>query len=642
MKNKKAKILVVSGIIAVLLAGIVALVLIGFGKNKIPQDSKVSADSNPFLEDKGYDKPEVVLDGVLDDEQWKELKTISYNEKTKTTVKGFYGKSGIYIGAVVEDTDLWATSSKVWENTSFELYLDKTAEGGEQPESNCLQFFVDINETSHTTIGNGGYWTETDIIKSYAVKVDGTVDDDVEDKGYSIEMFVPYSQLGGESDVNYGIGFGTVSCKDGSRDTWCGIPGVDVQKPDTYYVFYRDTNEIAQPRKVNKAKYNVDGKDDDSIWAGRTTLTFGEGGRGKVSNYFAEEGLYFFYEMQDDKLSADGTAVFLNDSVEMYLDTLSNGGKTPQTDDVQVRIDVSGNIEVLTGNGTNWSGYRDNVFAGIQKTSSGYNMEVFIPWSDLGMEKAPQSMNVSFGTVDWDGVKKADGSRETIWSGIGSDPQAPDNYTKMTKNSIEVPKVLGLVLTPPKAPASEVTLDGVFDEKLWENAEVFLYSGMSVKVRYFWTDNGCYMGFDVTDDHVKTESGIVWENSSVEVYLDYQNNNGNPDDKDRTILVDAKGNTELRLGMENSWVTFTGSAIQSKTKTTDTGYKVELYIPWAEFGGAKPSKMGVAFGQVMVWESQEDGKEFECRWYSDGLCADPQKPALYSDFTATEIVDVAD
>lgn len=639
MKNKKTKILIIGGIVAVLLAGIIIFAVSKFGGSDAPKDSEVSADDNPFLEETGYAKSEVALDGVLDEKQWEGLKEVSYNEKTTTTVKGFYGENGIYIGAKVEDTDLWATSSNVYDNSSFELYLDKSGKGGTAPNNNHLQLFVDINEQSLARDGNGGLWIDTDLIKSYAVKVDGTVDDDVEDKGYTVEMFIPYSQLGGESEINYGIAFGTVGCKDGQRDSWCGISGVDVHNPDTYYIFYRDTNEIAKARKVNLAKHNVDGIDNDSIWNGRSKFAFGDGGRGNVSNHFAEEGLYFFFEMQDDKVCAEGTAVYLNDSVEMYLDTLGNGGKTPQTDDVQVRVDVDGNIEVLKGNGTEWAPFNDNTFAGIQKTGNGYNVEVFIPWSDLGMEKAPASMKVSFGSVDWDGVKKSDGSREITWSGIGSDPQIPDNYTKMTSNSIEVPKSGGiLVVTPPKAPASEVKLDGVFDDKLWENAQLFLYSGMSVKVRYVWTDNGCYMAFDVTDDNVKTASSKVYENSSVEVYLDAQNNDGNPDDNDRTILVDAAGNMIFRKGVEGTYIDFIGSAIQSKAVKTASGYAVELYIPWAELGGEKPEKMGVAFAQIMLWEGQDP----VLRWFNDGLCSDPQKPALYSDFTSSQISDVTE
>lgn len=625
MKSKKTIILIVSGIIvAAVLAGIILFALGRLGKNEIPADSQISANDDPFQKETGYAKPEVTLDGVLDEAQWEGLKEISYNEKTTTTVKGFYGKNGIYIGAVIQDADLWGTSSNVYDNSSFELYLDKTGEGGEKPNSNHLQLFVDINEQSLARTGNGGLWVDTDLIKSYAVKVDGSMDDDVADKGYTVEMFIPYSQLGGESEINYRIAFGTVGCKDGQRDSWCGITGVDVQNPNTYYTFYRDNNEIAKARKVNLAKYNVDGKVDDSIWEGRKIFAFGNGGRGKVSNYFAEEGLYFFFEMKDGKVCADGTAVYLNDSVEMYLDTLGNGGKTPQTDDFQVRVDVNGNIEVLKGNGTEWAPHNDNTFAGIQKTDIGYNVEVFIPWADLGLEKAPETMKASFGSVDWDGVKKADGSREISWSGIGTDPQIPDNYIKMTKDRID--GSTGIAST------SEVKLDGSFDDALWSKAKLFLYSGSSVKVRWVWTDKGCYLGFDVTDDHVVTSGQKPFENSSVEVYLDYQKNGGNPDEKDRTILVDAAGNMLFRKGVDGKYIDFGSANIQSGTKKTDSGYAIELYIPWAEFGAGKPTEMGVAFGQVMRWEGEE-----ETRWFNDGLCSDPQNPSLYSIFTEQQI-----
>lgn len=835
MKNKKIQKFLVGGIIAILLLGVIVFAVIRLVGGGVPADSKVTADDNPFLADKGYGNPEITLDGVLDDAQWKDVKELSYSAEYTTNVKGFYGENGIYIAAVVEDNDIWAKSQNVWENTSFELYVDTTRQGGKKTNSDQIQFFIDVNETTCTRVGYDGSWMDTKIINSTGMLVEGTPNDKIEDKGYALEIFIPYSQLGGETDVDYGIAFGTVACTQGLRDKWYGLSGADPQIPDTYYVFYRDSNEITPPRKENKAKYdidgkaddsiwnnrnkftfgeggrgnvsaysaeeglyfffemqddkvcaegtttylndsveiyldtlsnagqkpqtddvqirvdvdgnidglsgngenwtgywgntftgiqktktgydvevfvpwsdfgiekkpksvkvnlgtvdwdgekdadgirqtkwsgigesvdpqipdtyyimycdtnvitlppkvkkakyNVDGKDDDSIWNGRESLPFGEGGRGQVSNYISEDGLYFFFEMQDDKVCAEGTTIYLNDSVEMYLDTLSNGGKTPQTDDMQIRVDVDGNIEVMTGNGKNWTGYRDNVFAGIKKTEKGYDMEVFIPWSDLGMEKIPESMKVSLGTVDWDGEKDASGNRKVTWSGIGSDPQVPDTYTMITKTSVELPENAGFaVIKTPKAPVSEVTLDGSFDDKLWENAQLFAYSGMSVKVRYVWTDNGCYVGFEVTDDCVKTETDWVWENSSVEMYLDYQNNNGNPDEKDRMILIDAAGNMAFRMGVNTKWKDFIGSAIQSKTKMTNTGYNVELYIPWVEFGGNKPETMGVAFGQVKHWENPEQSKA----WYSDALCSDPQKPTLYSDFTATKITDVAD
>lgn len=635
MKNKKAKILLICGIFVVLVAGILASIFIlannRLGGNELPNDSNVSADHNPFLEDTGYAKSEVVLDGVLDDKQWEGLKSVSYNERTTTHVKGFYGENGIYIGAVIEDTMLWGHNGPVVENSSFEIYLDPTGEGGEKTGSQHLQLYIDVKEQSSSN---------TDLVKSYAVKIDGTLNDNVEDKGYTMEIFIPYSQLGDNSDINYGITFGTVGCnKEGVRESWCGISGVNPHCPDTYHIFYRDTNEIAKPRKVNYAKYKVDGKDTDKIWQGRKTVTFGDFGRGKVSNYFAEEGLYFFFEMQDDKVCAEGTTVWLNDSVEIYLDSLSNGGETPQADDIQVRADVLGNIETVKGNGTGWEPRLDNIFSGVQKNSDGYCIEVFIPWSDFGMEKAPASMGVSFGSADWDGEYDAEGNKARMWSGIGTNPHVPNTHVKMTKNHIDFQETMGmLVVKTPKAPASEVTLDGVLDEKLWDDAQIFLYSGMSVRMQYVWTDRGCYLGFDVSDDNVEIDNNFVFSNSSVEIYLDYLNNKGTPDDNDRTIFIDASGKMLLRRGVEGVYTDFKGSAIQSKAKITDTGYTIELYIPWAEFGGGRPEKMGIAFGHVLKFKTPEGTVQH--RWFGDGLCPDPQKPSLYSEFTSTNIVDV--
>ena len=382
MKKKSIRILLVSAIIVILLAGIagVALYKLGLFEDSmlLPSDSTATAEDNPFLVDKGFGSPEVTLDGVLDEEQWQNLKVVSYGSTYNTKVKGFYGKSGIYIAAMVEDKDLCAASSAVWKNTSFELYIDKTGEGGKRTASNHLEFFLDITETKVTRVGYEGSWQDTEIICNYGVTIDGTVDDKIEDKGYTMEMFIPYSQLGNDMDVNYGIAFGTVGCSEGLRNRWYGLPGVDPQIPDTYYVFYRDTNEIAAPRKVNKAKYKIDGKADDKIWNNLEKFSFGTNGYGKVSTYTASEGLYFFFEMQDDKVCSKGNLTYTNDSVELYFDTLSDGGAKPQADDYQIRIDVDGNIETMVGNGTTWAGCRNNVFAGIQKTKTATRFTILV------------------------------------------------------------------------------------------------------------------------------------------------------------------------------------------------------------------------------------------------------------------------
>lgn len=620
MKMKK----LLPWLLGLLVLGLIAVCLVVFwpASVSVPDDYKPTENENPFLVDTGYKKPEITLDGVLDDSKWENLKPFTFGDEITATVKAFYGESGVYVGAEINDPEMWAMSALVYDNTSFEVYLDYSGKGGKQPENEQLQIFIDINEKSLSRRGNSGKWQDDNLIKNYAVKVNGEEGIWDENNSYCVELFIPYSQLGGEPQVDYGIAFGLVGCRSNVREIWRGASGVDVQSPETYLKLYRDTNSIEYFRKVNHSNLELDGKTGDAAWANRLVYAFGDGGRGSIMNYFDEQGCYFFLQMRDDAVCAEGSSVFLNDSVEIYLDALSNGGKKPQVDDLQVRVDVNGTIEVLRGNGDGqWNNVMNNVFAGTCKTANGYNVEVFIPWADLNYEFAPESIKVNFGSVDWDGRTNASG-RAITWSGTGKDPQVPDTYIKITAQGIE-----GAVVP---APPAEINLDGVLSDGQWKDTPSFVYG--DVTVNWFWTSRGCYMGFTVADSYVKTTGAMPFENSSVEVYLDYNYNAGKPDGQDRVVLVDAAGNMLCRKGVNGAYQDFITNRIQSGAQKTADGYVVELYLPWVEFDGSKPETMGVAFGQVTRHAGQSGTV-----WLDDGLCTDPQNPDLYSEFTVDHI-----
>lgn len=589
------------------------------------EDYIPKASDNPFLMETGYKKPEINLDGVLADARWENLQEFTFGDEIAASVKAFYGESGIYVGAVIRDAELWASSERVYDNTSFEVYLDYSGKGGAKPENEQVQIFIDVNEQSMVRRGNGGLWLDTSFIKNYAVKVNGSIGTKDTENNYVIELFIPYSQLGGEPQVDYGIAFGLVGCRDNVREIWRGAAGINVQSPETYLKFYRDTNSVEYTRKVNTSNLMIDGKADEDIWKDRQEYSFGDGGRGSVRSCFDEKGCYFFFEMKDNAICAEGNTVFLNDSVEIYLDSLANGGTKPQTDDLQIRVDANGNVEVLRGLGTGeWNNVGNSVFAGAVKKDNGYDVEVYVPWFDLGHETAPEIMKVSFGSVDWDGSVSDNGDRQISWSGTGRDPQIPDNYIKLTDKGVEG-------ATEPAQPA-EVVLDGVLNDRKWNRTPSFTYHGGNVKVNWFWTEQGCYMGFTVKDSNVCTDGTKPFENSSIEVYLDYDNDAGKPDALDRTILVDAAGNMLMRKGVNGAYLDFGTNKIQSGVSRTADGYVVELYIPWVEFSGGTPKSMGVAFGHVTLTPGKP-GTE----WFNDGFCADPQNPDLYSKFTSKKI-----
>lgn len=608
-------------------AGVLVLCvgLAGCAQAIFPEDYVPKATENPFLAQTGYKKPEITLDGVLDDVAWEDLESFTFGDEVSATVKAFYGENGIYIGAQVQDRELWASSSAVYDNSSFEIYLDQSGAGGTKPEAEQVQIFIDVNEQSMVRRGSGGLWQDTSFIKNYAVKVNGSIGTKDDANGYCVELFVPYSQLGGEPQVDYGIGFGIVSCRNGARELWKGVSGINVQSPETYLKFYRDTNTVEYTRKVNTSTLCIDGKADEDVWRDRLFYAFGDRGRGSVMSCFDEKGCYFFFEMKDTSVCVQGSTVYLNDSVEIYLDALLDGGQKPRTDDLQIRVDANGNLEVLRGLGVGeWNNVANNIFAAAVESEDGYHVEVFIPWSDLGYETAPEKMAVSFGSVNWDGKVNAEGNREISWSGIGTDPQIPDNYVTLTEAGVEGAKE--------EAKPAEIQLDGVLSDSQWSGTPQFSYHDDAVRVNWFWTEQGCYMGFTVKDSCVRTDGTKPFENSSVELYLDYDHNGGKPDDRDRTILVDAAGNMLFRKGDNGAYLDFGTNSIQSGVSRTEDGYVVELYIPWSEFGGERPNAMGVAFGQVTL-EQGAGGTS----WHNDGLCPDPQDPDWYSTFTSSKI-----
>lgn len=607
-----------------LLLLLVGALLVGCGP-QVPEDYQPTANDNPFLKESGYKKPEITLDGVLDDAKWQGMEEFTFGDEITASVKAYYGESGLYVGATVYDPEPWAVSSMVYDNTSFEVYLDYSGSGGVKPENQQIQIFIDVNEQCMVRRGNGGLWQDTSLIKNYAVKVNGNIGEYNEETNYGVELFIPYSQLGGEPQVDYGIAFGLVGCKDSVRDIWRGVTGVNVQSPETYLKLYRDTNTVEFVRKVNTAALTIDGKNDDAAWEDAPVYAFGDGGRGSVSTYFDDKGCYFYFEMKDSAVCAQGSTVYMNDSVEIYLDALYDGGTKPQTDDLQVRVDANGNIQVLRGLGYGeWNDALNNVFAGTQKKDGGYTVEVFVPWSDLNLEQVPEAMGVSFGSVNWDGAVDEAGSRQISWSGIGTDPQLPDNYVKLTAEGVE-----GAGQAPVEP---EIILDGVLSDSKWLGTPSHTFHNGTVKVNWIWTDQGCYFGFKVTDSNVSTEGTKPFENSSVELYLDYNYSAGNPDEQDRTILVDAAGNMLFRKGNGSVYLDFATAGILSGVSRTADGYVVELYIPWSEFGGSRPGKMGVAFGQVTLVPGQSGTV-----WSNDGLCPDPQDPDWYSRITPTGI-----
>jgi PKD repeat protein len=144
-----------------------------------------------------------------------------------------------------------------------------------------------------------------------------------------------------------------------------------------------------------------------SEWAGADTVTFaGSDNTATVSLTWDENNLYLGFDITDTNLQASGTdegdSLHRDDSIEIYLDTVHDGGAAMQVDDYHFIINLNHALvdDQGTGSGKNYSwtshiNYAidlDGTLNDDSDTDNGYVIEVAIPWSDIG--GAPVTMDV--------------------------------------------------------------------------------------------------------------------------------------------------------------------------------------------------------------------------------------------------------
>ena len=231
---------------------------------------------------------------------------------------------------------------------------------------------------------------------------------------------------------------------------------------------YTDLTQNKQPGGDNfdfdgnyeNPELTIDGLGNDEQWKDATTLTtYGNTAGGKdavtVRVYRGESALFFLFEVSDSVLLTQGVtnddAVTHGDSIELYLDTLADGGRTPQSDDYQINLGIHGKTRIMQGAGGqwgSWNGLIDYEVAlngtlndGDEATDTGYSVEVMIPYAQIMIEK-DDTIGIAFGQVDKVRTEDAaTGSLEGPWNwygwtykGTAVNPQVPDQYILLDKD----------------------------------------------------------------------------------------------------------------------------------------------------------------------------------------------------------------
>ena len=148
-------------------------------------------------------------------------------------------------------------------------------------------------------------------------------------------------------------------------------------------------------------------------------------------------------------------------------------------------------------------------------------------------------------------------------------------------------------------------IDGKYDDS-WANAKEVVTNelvegtiGATAKVKTMWDENYLYVIADITDKLLNKSNKNEWEQDSVEIFID-QNNN-------KTAHY-QEDDAQIRINFENelSGSGYNKEALKSKTTVTDTGYIVEVAIPL--------DKVQVKDGDLVGFDFQvNDSDEFGTR-----------------------------
>src|SRR2546422_562474 len=154
--------------------------------------------------------------------------------------------------------------------------------------------------------------------------------------------------------------------------------------------------------------------------------------------------------------------------------------------------------------------------------------------------------------------------------------------------------------------ATPITVDGSLGE--WSGATAVQFSGRSNTATAYlqWDATNLYVAFQVTDSQLNAlattrDNATLWRDDAVEIYIDTHNDRASTLQTDDYHFLVNLNNVQRDLrgtgsGEDSTWNATWQSAVQlqgtlNNNGDTDSGYTVEIAIPWAQIGVTPVSGM---------------------------------------------------
>ncbi|MFD0671463.1 sugar-binding protein [Cohnella sp. GCM10027633] len=365
------------------------------------------------------------------------------------------------------------------------------------------------------------------------------------------------------------INAGTTIAGNGGKDFW----GTTLYNGAPDIGAHEYTATTASVPRFSAAKTSgtvtADGVLSEGVWTSSAKKLATKATLGVPDNEFGyrvawdDTNLYVALEQKDRAMFNDSVAPSDDDSFDIYIDANNNKGASYDTYDRQYTIRYNDTTLYERNN------RKTGVTHGVSASGTTLTAELVVPWSNLGVTPTP-GMKIGFdvnSNDDDDGLYR---ESQSMWAGTANNWTNTSAFGELTLN--------GLALDAEAA--TGITVDGNLSEAAWDVtvpvAEAL--SGTPNNTTTFdvkWDSTYLYVGFKVLDASLFNDSANIWEDDSVDVYIDADYNKGSSYDMfDRQFTI---GYNDTSLYERNNRTT----GVLHQVTPIAGGFQGEIAIPWS-------------------------------------------------------------
>jgi hypothetical protein len=324
----------------------------------------------------------------------------------------------------------------------------------------------------------------------------------------------------------------------------------------------------------------------------------GSDGTADVRLAYDDDYLYASWAVKDAAIVMNQTGrdgeIWNGDSVELFIDAANDKAATVDSNHYHLLVNANGDLTDERGNAGAWDrGWTSGALAAVARSTTGYTVELRVPWSSLGVSPcAGRTVGIDVAVNDVDAAGAA--PKPFDWAGLSRFAQ-PNRWGNVTLSAT----FAGDVYLIQKA-SGTIAIDGSLAEFAraplvsLDAAAAAKGSDNKAAARLLYDATNLYVAFKVSDAALRINQGgrdgETWNGDSVEVLLDLVGDrSAAPDADDRHLVVNASGDLTDEQGASGGWNRSWTSNAKVAVSGVPGSYSVEMAIPWSSLGVSSPA-----------------------------------------------------